>query len=96
MTYDTLRLEDAVEGGNGTGVRNATVRFRAYAQCAADIYGVTFEAGFGVECGGGQGGGEMCQAVGEVLAGCVGQEYLPPIRNPPPPPCTWCKGGRRS
>lgn len=75
------------------GSGNAVVNFRTYAQCAADIFGITYEAEFPVACAGTEGEGEECEAVGEVVAECVGQEYLPPIRNPPPPPCTRCKKG---
>ena len=68
------------------------MRFVVYEQCAADIYAFHYEAEIAMSCASGEGEG-VCVQEGDVEAGVYGEEYLPPIRNPPPPPpgnCPWC------
>jgi hypothetical protein len=70
------------------------VRFVVYEQCAADIYAFHYEASIELECTSEEGKG-VCTQEGDVQAHVTGEEYLPPIRNPPPPPpqpgsCPWC------
>ncbi|KAH3908494.1 hypothetical protein HBI56_216850 [Parastagonospora nodorum] len=69
--------------------KNATVIFRVYVQCAADIFAFHYEAGFEMECVRNEEGGEECGDGGRAVARCTSQQYLPPIRYPPPPPATW-------
>jgi hypothetical protein len=68
---------------------NATIYFKVYEQCAADIFAFHYEAVVEMECEKDE-GREMCMDGGNVVANVTSEEYLPPIRNPPPPPCTWC------
>jgi hypothetical protein len=68
---------------------NATISFKVYEQCAADIFAFHYEAMVVLECVEGE-GMDKCVDGGGVVANVTSEEYLPPIRNPPPPPCTWC------
>ncbi|KAF2449304.1 hypothetical protein P171DRAFT_427510 [Karstenula rhodostoma CBS 690.94] len=81
LIQDILRVS-----GDGT---TALIMFRAYAQCAASIYAFHYEAVFPLDCTEGSGGFTRCEAKGDVAANCTAEEYLPPIR-PPPPPCYGC------
>lgn len=73
-----------------TDGKNATVIFRVYVQCAADIFAFHYEAGFEIACVRNEGGGEECGDGGRAVARCTAQQYLPPIRYPPPPsPGPW-------
>ncbi|KAF2033124.1 hypothetical protein EK21DRAFT_109263 [Setomelanomma holmii] len=65
---------------------NATLRNVGYAQCAADIYAFHYEANFALLCETDEGGSKTCVTKGNATAVVTGEEYLPPIRNPPPPP----------
>lgn len=70
----------------------ALIMFRAFAQCAASIYAFHYEAKFPLDCIKDSEGITSCVAKGDVTANCTAEEYLPPIR--PPPPCYRC--GRRN
>lgn len=83
ITYDILRVSE--------DDTTATMMFRAFAQCAADIYAFHYEATFSLNCAK-VSENTSCTADGDVVAICTSEEYLPPIRNPPPP-CYSC--GRR-
>ncbi|KAL5433538.1 hypothetical protein PMIN07_006021 [Paraphaeosphaeria minitans] len=84
MIYDIFRVSE-----DGT---TALIMFRAFAQCAADIYAFHYEAVFPLDCKEDSEGSTGCAAKGNVTANCTAEEYLPPIRNPPP--CYRCR--RRS
>jgi hypothetical protein len=87
MITDILWLLD---GGD-----SARITFRSFAQCAADIYAFHYEAVFPLDCSKDTEGITNCAAKGDVVANCTGEEYLPPVRFPPPPPCTTCHGRRQ-
>lgn len=82
--YDVLRTST-----DGT---NATINFRAFAQCAASIYAFHYEADFPLDCTDYDSASIMCVPKGDIVASCTGQEWLPPVRPPPPPPCSSCGG----
>jgi len=65
---------------------NATLRFRAYAQCAASIYELNYEGVFPLDCVTTEGGSATCVAKGNATATVTSAIYLPPMRPPPPPP----------
>ncbi|OAL01758.1 hypothetical protein IQ06DRAFT_376024 [Phaeosphaeriaceae sp. SRC1lsM3a] len=82
--YGTLKIS-----ADNAADRNATIKFNMYAQCAADIYEIWYTGNLQLEC---QEDGEadvVCGTKGNVTASISAANYLPPIRNPPPPPTHW-------
>ncbi|KAK7183596.1 uncharacterized protein CC84DRAFT_1201311 [Paraphaeosphaeria sporulosa] len=84
MIYDVLRVS-----GDG---KTASIRFRTFAQCAADIFAFHYEAVFPLDCTEDSEGSTSCVAKGNVTADCTAEQYLPPMGYPPP--CYRC--GRSS
>lgn len=74
-----------VSADDGSG-SNATLKFMAYAQCAADIYAFYYEANFLLSCASDAWGSTTCVSKGNATASLTSELYLPPIHPPPPPP----------
>lgn len=85
-TYGTFTIS-ADDGSD----RNATASFNMYAQCAADIFEIWYTGMLQLDCR----KEEMvrCGTRGNATASISATGYLPPIRNPPPPPSHWRRGG---
>lgn len=74
-----------VSADDGSG-SNATLRFMAFAQCAASIYAFYYEANFALACASDTGGSATCVSKGNATASVTRELWLPPIHPPPPPP----------
>ena len=74
-----------VSADHGSG-QNATLKFVAYAQCAADIFAFHYQGGFPLSCATDAGQNTTCVPRGNATASVTNEEYLPPMRPPPPPP----------
>lgn len=85
-TYGTFKIS-ADDGSD----RNATASFNMYAQCAADIFEIWYTGMIQLECYK-EGESVDCGTRGNATASISATNYLPPIRNPPPPP-HWKRGG---